>query len=294
VNHTKVTTDGTGIWSTALRYGDPAMSADLASELEELGYSALWLPDIGGSDVFAAVENVLAATTSALIATGVLNLWLHEPDTTALEHARLLGAYGPRFLVGIGVSHAPLVTAWQAGQYAKPLKRTREYLDALDAAPIPLAVEDRVLAALGPKMLELARDRASGVHPYLVTPNHTAAAREVLGPERLVLPEQTVVLSSDPSYARTVARSYIADYVGLPNYENSWKRLGFTDDDIANGCSDRLVDALVAWGDEAAIATRVREHRDAGADQVCLQVLAEDKRTFPMADCRRLAAALVG
>jgi probable F420-dependent oxidoreductase len=284
---------GIGIWSTSLRYGDPAVSADLAVELEEIGYSALWLPDIGGSDVFAAVENVLAATKAVSVATGVLNLWLHEAEETARQHARLVAAYGPRFLVGIGVSHAPLVAAREAGHYAKPLARTREYLDALDAAPVPLSPGTRVLAALGPKMRELARDRAAGVHPYLVTPENTASARAAVGPDRLVLPEQAVVLSTDPSQARAIARSHVADYVGLPNYENSWKRLGFTDEDIADGGSDRLIDGLVAWGDEAAIAARVKEHRDAGADHVCLQVLAEDKRLLPMDDCRRLASALL-
>lgn len=282
---------GTGIWSPALRYGDPAVAADLAAELETLGYAALWIPDVGG-DVFGAVENLLAATTTATIATGILNLWMHEPEETAAQHARMTAAHGRRFLVGIGVSHAPLIDRQEAGRYRKPLARTREFLDGLDAAPTPLPVDDRVLAALGPKMLELARDHAAGAHPYLVTPEHTAVTRQAVGPEKLVLPEQGVVLETDPERARAIARTHLATYLALPNYSNNWKRLGFTEDDLPDGGSDRLVDALVVWGDEATIAARVQQHRDAGADHVCLQVLTEDGATLPIGDCRRLAAAL--
>src|SRR4051794_7582722 len=282
---------GTGIWSPALRYGDPAAAADLAAELEGLGYNALWIPDVGG-DVFGSVENLLGATTTATIATGILNLWMHEPEETADQHSRLGALYGRRFLVGIGVSHAPLIDMAETGRYRKPLARTREFLDGLDAAATPLPVDDRVLAALGPKMLELARDRAAGAHPYLVTPEHTKVARDAVGPGKLVLPEQGVVLETDPDRARAIARTHLATYLGLPNYSNNWKRFGFTDDDLRDGGSDRLVDALVTWGDEATIAARVQEHRDAGADHVCLQVLAEEARALPIEDCRRLAAAL--
>ncbi|MFN2607295.1 MAG: TIGR03620 family F420-dependent LLM class oxidoreductase [Acidimicrobiales bacterium] len=282
---------GTGIWSPALRYSDPGVAADLAAELEVLGYAALWIPDIGG-DVFGPLENLLSATTTATIATGILNLWMHEPEETAAQHARLTSSYGRRFLVGIGVSHAPLIDATEPGRYRRPLARTREFLDGLDGAPTPLPVDDRVLAALGPKMLELAGDRAAGAHPYLVTPGHTAAARQALGAGKLVLPEQGVVLETDPDRARMIARTHLAGYLGLPNYSNNWKRFGFTDDDVGDGGSDRLVDALVAWGDEEAIAARVQEHRDAGADHVCLQVLSEDASVLPIDDCRRLAAAV--
>ncbi|HEX3622578.1 MAG TPA: TIGR03620 family F420-dependent LLM class oxidoreductase [Acidimicrobiales bacterium] len=282
---------GTGIWSPALRNSEPAAAADLAAELEGLGYTALCIPDSGG-DVFGAVENLLAATKTATIATGILNLWMHEPKETAAEHARLSFAYEHRFLVGIGVSHARLIDAQEAGRYRNPLARTREFLDALDAAPTPLPVDDRVLAALGPKMLELARNRAAGAHPYLVTPEHTNVARRAVGPRKLVVPEQGVVLETDADRARTIARRHLANYLTLPNYSNNWKRFGFTDDDLGGGGTDRLVDALVAWGDEAAIAPRVQEHRDAGADHVCLQVLAEDTGTLAIDDCRRLAAVV--
>jgi len=237
---------GTGVWSSALRNGDPHEIAAAAGELESLGYSAMWIPDIGG-DVFGAVENLLAATTTATIATGILNLWMHTADETAANHATLTAQHGDRFFVGIGVSHALLIDARiESGAYRKPLAQTRAFLDALDAAPVPLAVEDRALAALGPKMLELAATRTAGVHPYLVTPEHTHLAREAVGPDALVAVEQGVVLETDPERARTIARTNLANYFLLPNYTNNWKRLGFTDEEIGHGGSDRLIDALVA------------------------------------------------
>ena len=283
---------GTGVWSSALRYGDPSANTDAAAELEELGYSALWVPDIGG-DLFGAVENLLQATSTTTVATGILNLWMHEAAETAEVHSRFVAEHGDRFLVGIGVSHAPLIDMSEAGKYRKPLSRMREYLDGLDEAPVPLPAETRILAALGPKMLELARDRTGGVHPYLVTPDHTAVARDAVGSDRLVAPEQAVVLDKNPDRARTIARSHLAGYLGLPNYANNWKRFGFTDDDIANGGSDRLVDALVVWGDEEAILARIAEHRAAGADHVCLQVLTDSPTELPLALWRGLAAAVV-
>ena len=283
---------GTGIWSGALRYGDPAAAAEAAAELEGLGYTALWLPDVGG-DLFGAVANVLAATSTATVATGILNLWMHDAAETAEQFHSLTDAHGDRFLVGIGISHAPLIDAAGAGRYRQPLARTREYLDALDATDQPLPADRRVLAALGPKMLELARTRTAGTHPYLVTPEHTAIARDALGDGALVAPEQAVVLETDPDRARTIARTHLAMYIGLPNYSNNWKRIGFTDEDTAHGGSDRLVDALVVWGDEEAIARRVDEHRAAGADHVCLQVLTADTMGFAVEESRRLAAAVI-
>jgi probable F420-dependent oxidoreductase len=252
----------------------------------------MWIPDVGG-DVFGAVENLLAATTTATIATGILNLWMHTAEETAANHATLTAQHGDRFFVGIGVSHALLIDARiEAGAYRQPLAQTRAFLDALDAAPVPLAVEDRALAALGPKMLELAATRTAGVHPYLVTPEHTHLAREAVGPDALVATEQGVVLETDADRARAIARANLANYFLLPNYTNNWKRLGFNEAEIADGGSDRLIDALVAWGDEAAIAARVDEHRAAGASHVCIQVLTETPRALPMEQLRRLAPAL--
>jgi probable F420-dependent oxidoreductase len=283
---------GTGIWSAALRYGDGAAAAEAAAELEGLGYTALWIPDVGG-DVFESVANLLAATRTATIATGILNLWMHTAEETAVQHAALTAAHGDRFLVGIGVSHAHLIDRVQeAGTYQRPLARMQEYLDGLDAADPPLTAGDRVLAALGPRMLELARTRSAGAHPYLGTPEHTATARAALGPDRLLAPEQGLVLESDPTRARGLAREHLAIYLAATNYTNNWRRLGFTEDDLADGGSDRLVDALVAWGDESALAGRVQEHRDAGADHVCVQLLGGDRRGLALEGWRALAPAL--
>src|SRR3954451_6908915 len=273
----------TGIWSPQLRHGDPGEAAAFAAELEQLGYGALWIGDIGG-DLYTPLENLLGATTTATVATGILNVCMHTPEEAANEHARLVAAHGPRFLCGIGISHQPLIDhVVEAGTYKKPLEKMSEYLDGLDAAPTPLAAQDRVIAALGPKMLELARSRTAGTHPYLVTPELTRSARAGVGPDRLVASEQAVVLETDATKARDIARMHLRTYLGLPNYVNNWKRQGFTDDDVADGGSDRLVDALVVWGDEATIAARVQEHRDAGADHICIQVLTDDLRAFPTA-----------
>lgn len=284
---------GTGIWSSQLRYGDNAIARSHAAELEDLGYSALWIPDIGG-DLFTPLASLLEATKAATIATGILNVWMHTPDETAAEHARMTAEHGSRLLLGLGISHQPLIDHVQeAGTYQRPVATMAAYLDGLDAASSPLAVGDRMLAALGPKMLELARTRTAGTHPYLVTPELTHAARSGIGPDGLVACEQGVVLETDPAKAREIARIHLKGYLGLPNYANNWKRQGFTDDDIADGGSDRLVDALVVWGDDAAIAARVAEHRDAGADHVCIQVLTADPSAFPIEQWRELAPALV-
>lgn len=288
-----ISLSGTGVWSAGLRHGDRHAAADAVAELESLGYEAAWMPDVGG-DVFSPVDNLLGATRDMVVATGILNLWMHTPEETARRHAELCETHGRRFLAGIGVSHAPVVdTATGAGRYRQPLRHMAEFLDGLDAAPIPLAPEERVLAALGPKMVGLARARSAGTHPYLVTPEHTAATREAIGPNALVAVEQAVVLASDAGVARTLARQHLSVYVTLPNYVNNWKRLGFTDDDVAGGGTDRLVDALVAWGDDVAIATRIAAHRAAGADHVCVQVLAESPRVLPRDEWRQLAPAIV-
>jgi probable F420-dependent oxidoreductase len=218
---------------------------------------------------------------------------MHTPDETAAQHAALTMAHGDRFLVGIGVSHAHLIDrVHEAGTYTRPLAQMRTYLDGLDVADPPLPAQSRVLAALGPKMLELAHMRTAGVHPYLVTPEHTALARAAVGAERLVAPEQGVVLERDAARARTIARAHLARYLEAPNYTNNWRRLGFTDDDLAGGGSDRLVDALIAWGDEAALGARVDEHRAAGADHVCIQLLSEDPRELTRDGWRALAPVL--
>ena len=281
---------GVGLWSSQLRYGDPAEAADAAAELEQLGFTALWIPDVGGP-VFDAVSHLLGATRRVVIATGILNLWMHEPAEVVTQYASLTATHGDRFLLGIGVSHAPLIDASDPGRYRNPLAATSSYLDALDAAEQPVPVDARVLAALGPKMLQLAATRARGAHPYLVTPDHTAQAREILGEGPLLLPEQTVILTTDADNAREIGTNFLRRYLALPNYANNLLRSGFSPDDLAS-VSDRLLDAIIAWGDEEAILRRVDEHRAAGADHVCVQVLEADPRTFPREQWRRLAAAL--
>jgi probable F420-dependent oxidoreductase len=228
------------------------------------------------------------------VVTGILNVWMHDATEVASEHARIGAAYPERFLLGLGVSHASLVEARGDRRYQRPRTVMVDYLDALDAAVPPVGREDRVLAALGPKMLELARDRSAGAHPYLTTPKHTAEARSTLGTGPLLAPEQKVILETDPSTARAVARQTLSRYLALPNYTNNLKRLGFSDADLADEGSDHLVDGIVAWGDIAAIAGRVKEHLDAGADHVCLQVLTDTPGAYPVAQWRQLAAIISG
>ena len=279
------------MWAGQLRYGDAGPISEAAAELDELGYSALWIPDVGG-DLLDAMETLFAATERATIATGILNIWMHEAAEVASRRAEWREPWRRRALFGLGVSHAPLIDAGHPGRYSKPYQAMVDYLDRLDAAEPPLPVDDRILAALGPRMLALARDRAAGVHPYLVPPEHSARAREIVGPDALVATEQAVVLETDPAAARAIARNHLAMYLPLPNYWNNLVRLGFGDEDLLNGGSDRIVDGIVAWGDVDTIKARVDAHRDAGADHVCIQVLRTDY-DFPLTEWRELAAALV-
>ncbi|MFW0793838.1 LLM class F420-dependent oxidoreductase [Gordonia sp. CPCC 205515] len=281
---------GVGIWSSPLRYGDASEAADAAAELDDLGFTALWIPDVGGP-VLDAVENLLGATQKAVIATGILNMWMHEPAQVAAAHARLTTEHGPRFLLGLGISHAPLIDASEPGRYRKPLATTKEFLDGLDAAEHPVPKDSRLLAALGPKMLALAAERTLGAHPYLVTPEHTAIAREALGTGPLVAPEQTAIFATNRDAARAIGEKWLRGYLSMPNYANNLLRLGFTDDDLES-VSDKLFDAMIAWGDEASVLTRIDEHRAAGADHVCVQILTADKKALPRDEWRRLADAV--
>jgi len=279
-----------GIWSMELRSGDPAATIDVAAELEGLGYGTLWIPGGLGGDLMSDVDRLLAATKKAAIATGILNIWKHDAQDVANWWQALSSDHRARFLLGLGVSHGAMIGA----AYSKPLSAMKDYLAQLSGAGLP--AEKMCLAALGPKMLELARDQTAGAHPYMVTPEHTAIAREALGVGPLLAPEQGVVLETDPARARDIARPYVTGYGQLENYANSWRRLGFTDDDIASG-SDRLVDALFACGDADKIAERVHAHFAAGADHVCLQVVgsnpgAKDVRSLLPA-WRTLAEALI-
>lgn len=281
---------GVGVWSSQLRYGDESEAADAAAELDELGFTALWIPDVGGP-VLDAVARLLAATARTVIATGILNLWMHSPADVAESYAALSSKHPDRFLLGIGVSHAPLIDAGNPGRYRKPLAATASFLDGLDAASPPVPVDGRVLAALGPRMLELSATRARGAHPYLVTPEHTASARATLGQGPWLLPEQSAILTDDADEARRIGTDWLRGYLAMPNYANNMLRSGFSEDDVTQ-ISDRLFDALIVWGDEEAILRRVAEHQSAGADHVCVQILTADPRAFPREQWRRLAAAV--
>ena len=281
-----------GIWSRELRYNpDRGARAAAAAELEDLGYSAIFIPDVGG-DVLGAAAQLLAATRRIPVATGVLNIWMHDPAEAASGRANLVERFGPRFLLGLGSSHAPLVEAARRVPYTRPFSRMQQYLDALDTADAPVPAAERMLAALGPRMLSLARARAGAAHPYLVPPEHTAMARRALGPGVVLAPEQAVLLDADPRRSRERARAFVSDYLALPNYVRNLRRLGFAEDDFRGGGSDRLVDALVARGDEAAIAARVRAHHDAGADHVCIYVFGGASETLQLEAWRHLAPVL--
>ncbi|MFK0132116.1 LLM class F420-dependent oxidoreductase [Streptomyces rubiginosohelvolus] len=279
-----------GIWSSALHAsrvddaGGKAIAEALA-ELDELGYGTVW---IGGSPTPGDAAAVVAATRSITVATGILSIWNH----TAEEVAAAVSAIDPdarrRFVLGLGVSHGPMVP-----QYAKPYSAMVDYLDALDAAEPSVGSGHRVLAALGPKMLKLAADRSLGAHPYLVTTEHTAEARAALGPDSLLAPELTAVLDTDLDRARTTARTMLGMYLQLPNYTANLLRLGFTEGDFEGGGSVRLLDALFALGDAEVVTRRTREYLDAGADHVALQILTADEGGggLPRAEWRELAEA---
>jgi len=279
----------TGIWSSSRAWpADAGAAADAAAELDELGYQALWLG--AAPPTLELPEALLAATSRIAVATGIVSVWAAPAATVAASFHRISAAYPGRFLLGLGASHAPIVNRG-GQQYRRPYRKLVEYLDGLDAAAAPVPPEDRALAALGPRVLTLAAERTAGAHPYLVTPEYTHQARQILGERPLLAPEQKVILEADPARAREIAREFLHMYLQLPNYTANLIRLGFTDEDIT-GPTDRLVDALVAWGDDEAIAARVTAHHDAGANHVCVQVLTGDPAVLPRAQWRRLAAIL--
>ena len=244
-----------------------------AAEIEALGYGAIW---VGGSPPAELdwVEPLLGATERLKVATGIVNIWTAAAGPVAESFHRINTAYPGRFLLGIGVGHREVIT-----EYKKPLDALNEYLDKLDEYGVPK--EHRAVAALGPKVLQLSADRSAGAHPYLTTPEHTAQARELIGPDAFLAPEHKAILTTDADKARAVGRQGLELYLNLNNYLNSWKRLGFTDSDIAKPGSDRLVDAVVAYGTVDAIAARLKQHLDAGADHVPVQVLTSPDNLVP-------------
>ncbi|MGW1818488.1 LLM class F420-dependent oxidoreductase [Streptomyces sp. NPDC002125] len=292
-SETRETFGRIGIWSGALhssRTDDTGRKviAEAVAELEELGYGTLWL---GGSPSVEDAAAVLAATRTITVATGILSIWDHTAEEVTAGVAAIEAGARDRFVLGLGVSHGPMVPG-----YKKPYSAMVDYLDALDAAAPPAEAGHRVLAALGPKMLKLAAGRTLGAHPYLVTAEHTAEAREALGPDALLAPELSVVLDTDIDRARTTARHMFAMYLRLPNYTDNLLRLGFTESDFEGGGSARLLDALFALGDAEHVKARAQEYFDAGADHVALQVVtAADRGTeLPRAQWRELAGAFAG
>ncbi|MEA3133199.1 MAG: hypothetical protein QOG17_1045 [Gammaproteobacteria bacterium] len=271
-----------GVW--AATDGLPAAdTAAFARRVEAWGYGALWTPEAVGREVFSACAWLLANTSSLIIASGIANIYARDSFSAAAAQKGLNEQSGGRFLLGLGVSHIPLVEGVRKLQYGKPVATMRAYLRAMADAPYqsvpPAAAPKTVVAALGPKMLELAAELADGAHPYNVTPEHTRQARALLGAGKLLCVEQAAILETSPADARAIARRFLDIYLGLPNYVDNWRRLGFTDADFAGGGSDRLVDALFAWGDEKAIRARIDEHWQAGADHVCIQAVG--RTTLP-------------
>jgi probable F420-dependent oxidoreductase len=284
-----------GIWSFDLERMSAADEGRVAQEVEALGFMALWIPEsLGSKEIFAHAGILLAATRTLIVASGIANIWARDPVAMANGARTLQEAYADRFLCGLGVSHKPTIDARLGGGYTKPLAHMRAYLDSMDKAPYvgsnrkdPPA--PRVLAALGPQMLRLSAERSLGAHPYFVPVEHTTIARKELGPDPLLAVEQACTLETDTVKAREVARRHTKRYLGLENYTNSLRRLGWGDADLADAGSDKLVDAIVAWGDVNAIKSRAEAHRKNGADHVCLQVLGDDL----VGQLRRIAKALL-
>jgi probable F420-dependent oxidoreductase len=282
-----------GVWLGSIALEPSAVECAAVRELEELGYGSAWFGESPfNREAFAHAATLLGATERIVVATGIATIWARDAIAMANGRDALAEAFPGRFLLGMGVSHRALAAARDT-QYATPLSDMRAYLDGMAAAqyrmPAPPEPAPVVIAALAPKMLALAAERTDGVHPYLVTPAHTALAREAIGPGKLLLPEQAVCLETDPGVARAAGREHLSVYLRFENYVDNWRRLGFEEADVADGGSDRLVDALVAWGDEDAIAARVQEHLDAGADHVPIQAVGAD----PLGQLRRLAPALL-
>ncbi len=274
-------------------------SQEAAAELESLGFRAVWIPEAVGREPFASAACLLSATKTLVVATGIASMYARTAATMQAGHKTLTEAFPERFLLGIGASHGNMVKALHKQSYDKPYSAMVEYLDTMDAgmfaATPPSTPTHRVLAALGPKMIKLAGERADGAHPYFATPDHTKVAREILGEGPMLAPEQAVIFETDPMKAREIARKFMGTYTRLPNYANNLLRHGFTQDDIkgANGQpSDKLVDAICAWGSLDVIRQRIKDHLDAGASHVCVQVLRDDLLALPSEEWRELATLL--
>jgi len=286
-----------GIWTFQLDRMPSTQATELVSEIEELGFGAVWIPEAAGREAFTNAALLLRGGTDIVVATGIASIWARDAMGAGAAQRTLTEAYPDRFLLGLGVSHRPMVEGVRGHDYTKPYSAMAAYLDGMDAtffmAPEPEVPLHRVLAALGPKMLELARDRSDGAFPYFVPPEHTVVARSALGEGPLLAVEQAVVFETDPTVAREIARAHTGTYTALPNYVNNLRRLDptLTEADFADRGSDRLVDMIVAWGTDDQVAARIQAHRDAGADHVCVQVLQKGK-DHPEVRWRHLADVL--
>jgi probable F420-dependent oxidoreductase len=276
-----------GCW-TFLDMLPPDEAVDFAHRLEEWGYGALWIPEAVGRDPFALLAFVAAKTENLVLATGIANIYARDAMTLRALQQCMAELSNGRFVLGLGVSHKPMVADLRGHDYSRPLQTMRRVLEgmrkALYLAPAPAEEAPIVLGALRPKMLALSAELAQGAHPYNVPPEHTARAREILGDGPMLCPDQKAILVKDPSRARALAHQHLATYLTLPNYQNNWRSLGFTDTDFEHGGSDRLIDAVFVWGDESAIAERIRAHHDAGASHVCLQAIRADGQLGPDLD----------
>jgi probable F420-dependent oxidoreductase len=263
-----------GVWYFFDGLPAPA-AAEAAKRIEKLGYGTLWIPETVGRHPFVHASWLLANTEKLNVATGIANIYHREPGVTLAGQNALNEQSGGRFLLGLGVSHKPLVEGVRGLNYGPPVATMRKYLEGMASAPYqgvpPAETPKTVIAALGPKMLELAREATDGAHPYFVSPDHTAMAKEILGPDRMLCVEQKIVLEADPAKARELARPVAGIYLGLPNYRNNWLRMGLSESDLDNGGSDKFIDATFAWGSLDAIKARIQEHFDAGATHVCIQ-----------------------
>lgn len=286
-----------GIWSNSLDRLHVREAAELTAEIEELGYSALWFGENTGREAFTNASVLLSATQHLTIATGIANIYGRDPMAANAARKTLEDSYPGRFVLGLGVSHMPLVERNRKHAYTPPISAMESYLDAMSDAPFtsppPSASAPTLLAALGPRMLDLARDKADGTLTYLSTPEHTQFARERLGPNKILAVEQAVILSEDRDYVNSCAHEYLDHYTGLANYRNNWTRIGFGPDDYVRGGSDRLADAMVAWGSDDAVSRRINEHFSAGASHVCVQFVGTEISDVRADDWRHLASSLL-
>jgi len=284
-----------GLWTFALDVQPMALAREAASEIESLGYGTVWLPEAVGREAFSSSACILSATKTLTVATGIASIAARTAMSMQAGWKTLSEAFPGRFVLGMGVSHSHMVTKLHKLTYDKPYSNMIEYLDVMDKSPYAAAAPTtplyRMIGALGPKMLKLSAERGVGAHPYFTTPQHTAEAREILGAGPLIAPEIAVIFENDKDKARESARKYMGTYTRLPNYANNLKRLGFTDEDVTTQ-SEKLVDEIVTWGGLDKIAARIKEHHDAGADHVCVQVITHDPLELPMAGWRELATLI--